>query len=57
MIVGGYAVWSAAQGLQSTINVHSSNGKIIGSLLMAGIASGFTFQTCVQPFPFCVRAH
>lgn len=48
MIAGGFGVWSAAQGLQSTIDTHSTTGKIVGSLLMAGIASGFTFQTCVH---------
>ena len=45
MIIGGHAVWCVAQGLQSTIDLQSSDAKIVGVLLMAGISSGFTFQT------------
>ncbi|KAI0701349.1 MFS general substrate transporter [Cytidiella melzeri] len=44
-IVIGYGLWSIAQGLQSTIDEQSSTGKIVGLLLMAGLASGLTFQT------------
>ncbi|TFY51788.1 hypothetical protein EVJ58_g10381 [Rhodofomes roseus] len=45
MIIAGYSLWTVAQGLQCTIHQHSSEAKIIGSLLMAGIAAGMTFQT------------
>ncbi|EIN07711.1 MFS general substrate transporter [Punctularia strigosozonata HHB-11173 SS5] len=45
MIIIGYALWSVAQGLQSTITQDSSDGKIVGYLLLGGIASGGTFQT------------
>ena len=47
LIVAGFGTWSVAQGLESTIDEYSSVGKICGLLLMGGVASGFTFQTCV----------
>jgi len=47
MIIIGHVGWCVAQGLQSTINLESSDGKIIGILLMAGFTSGLTFQTYV----------
>ena len=47
LIVAGFGIWSVAQGLESTIDEYSSVGKICGLLLMGGVASGFTFQTCV----------
>ena len=43
----GYGLWTVAQGLQCTIDEHSSLGKIIGFLLITAFASGFTFQTYV----------
>ena len=45
LIIFGYGSWTIAQGLQSTIDATSSTGKIVGTLMMAGISSGFTFQT------------
>ena len=45
LVLAGYSLWTVAQGLQCTIHQSSSEGKIIGSLFMAGIASGMTFQT------------
>lgn len=48
LIIFGYGVWSIAQGLQCTISEHSSIGRIIGYLVLAAFASGFTFQTYVQ---------
>ncbi|KAH9921048.1 major facilitator superfamily domain-containing protein [Fomitopsis serialis] len=45
LVIAGYSLWTVAQGLQCTIRQNSSEGKIIGSLLMAGIAAGMTFQT------------
>jgi hypothetical protein len=48
MIVGGYMSWTIAQGLQTTIDRHSSTGKIAGIMLMSGVSAGFTFQTFVS---------
>lgn len=45
MIIGGHALWCVAQGLQSTIDLESSDAMIVGVLVMAGIACGFTVQT------------
>ncbi|EPS99206.1 hypothetical protein FOMPIDRAFT_1060977 [Fomitopsis schrenkii] len=45
LIIAGYSLWTVAQGLQCTIRENSSEGKIIGYLFMAGLASGMTFQT------------
>ncbi|TFK49175.1 MFS general substrate transporter [Heliocybe sulcata] len=53
-ILIGYVLWSIAQGLQSTINENSSTGKIAGTLLMGGLASGFTFQTTLIAAQACV---
>ncbi|GJE94802.1 MFS general substrate transporter [Phanerochaete sordida] len=57
LIIFGYGVWCIAQGLQSTIDEHSSIGKVVGTLLMAGIASGFTFQTSLLAAQAAVPRH
>ncbi|KAI0087353.1 MFS general substrate transporter [Irpex rosettiformis] len=44
-IILGFALWSVAQGLDTTINEHTPTARIIGFLLLAGCASGFTFQS------------
>ena len=45
MIVGGHALWCVAQGLQSTISLETSIGKIAGYLFLAGFSSAWTYQT------------
>ncbi|KAH7102879.1 MFS general substrate transporter [Auriculariales sp. MPI-PUGE-AT-0066] len=45
LIIFGHACWCIGQGLQSTMDLHTSTGKIVGVLLMSGISAGFTFQT------------
>ncbi|KIP08456.1 hypothetical protein PHLGIDRAFT_34950 [Phlebiopsis gigantea 11061_1 CR5-6] len=45
LIIFGYGLWTVAQGLQCTIDQHSSTGRIEGYLLLTAFASGFTFQT------------
>ncbi|EKM58038.1 uncharacterized protein PHACADRAFT_252002 [Phanerochaete carnosa HHB-10118-sp] len=57
LVIFGYGLWCIAQGLQSTINEHSSVGKIVGTLLMAGVASGFTFQTSLLAAQAAVPRH
>lgn len=47
MIMFGYALWTIAQGLLSTIVDSTSYGKLVGFLLLAGFGSAFTFQTFV----------
>ncbi|KAH8832721.1 MFS general substrate transporter [Flagelloscypha sp. PMI_526] len=44
-IVSGFALWTIAQGVATTINKSSSNGLIVGVLVLAAIGSGGTFQT------------
>ncbi|KDQ58485.1 hypothetical protein JAAARDRAFT_34295 [Jaapia argillacea MUCL 33604] len=56
-IVTGFALWTIAQGLLSTIDGSSSTGKIAGILLMAGLSSGFTFQTSLIAAQAAVPRH
>ncbi|KIP08458.1 hypothetical protein PHLGIDRAFT_377944 [Phlebiopsis gigantea 11061_1 CR5-6] len=57
LIVFGYGLWTVAQGLQCTIDEHSSLGKIIGFLLITAFASGFTFQTALLAAQAAVPRH
>jgi hypothetical protein len=50
-IICGFAIWTVAQGLQTTINQETSNKRIIGFLIMAAVGAGQTFQTCLSLSP------
>ncbi|KDQ58481.1 hypothetical protein JAAARDRAFT_193048 [Jaapia argillacea MUCL 33604] len=56
-IVTGIALWTIAQSLLSKIDGSSSTGKIAGILLMAGLSSGFTFQTSLIAAQVAVPRH
>ncbi|KAE9369700.1 putative tetracycline efflux protein [Stipitochalara longipes BDJ] len=41
----GFAIWTVASGLLSTISPTTSNAKLIGYQMLSGIGAGQTFQT------------
>lgn len=41
----GFAIWTIACGLLSTISPSISNAKLIGYQILAGVGAGQTFQT------------
>ncbi|KAH7097412.1 MFS general substrate transporter [Auriculariales sp. MPI-PUGE-AT-0066] len=57
LIIFGHACWCIGQGLQSTMDLHTSTGKIVGVLLMSGISAGFTFQTEMIAMQAAVPRH
>lgn len=44
-IVCGYAIWTIGLGLLSTLDQHTSTGKLVGYLILNGIGQGQTLQT------------
>ncbi|KAF5362270.1 hypothetical protein D9756_002066 [Leucocoprinus leucothites] len=45
LVLSGFAIWSIACGLTSTINPHSHTGILVLYLLLLGVGSGQTIQT------------
>lgn len=56
-IICGFAIWTVAQGLQTTIDQETSNKKIIGFLVMAAVGAGQTFQTSLIAAQAAVPRH
>jgi hypothetical protein len=48
-VIGSYALWSVAEGIQTTLDKQSSVAKVAGIMLFTGFACAGTFQTYVCP--------
>ncbi|KDQ59098.1 hypothetical protein JAAARDRAFT_652302 [Jaapia argillacea MUCL 33604] len=57
MIIVGYALWTVAQGLMTTIDEHTSNSSIAGFVALAGLSAGMTFQTSLIACQAAVPRH
>jgi hypothetical protein len=55
-VIAGYALWSVAEGIQSTLDEHASIGKVAGIMLFTGFASAGTFQTYALTFVVSIIA-
>jgi hypothetical protein len=56
-IVTGFALWTVAQGILTTVNGGSSMAKVAGALALAGVAAGMTFQTLLLAGMAAVPRH
>lgn len=56
-IVIGFGLWAIAQGVLSTVGVHSDMGKLIAAMVLGGTGAGLTFQTMLLASGAAVQRH